>query len=388
MIWLYRFLRGYVMLKFSGDFAEQILNLCVSHRISIWNSRLCKGGIETSIYAKDFKKLRKIVRKSRVRVKIIKKSGLPFKLSKNKKRAGLFLGAVLFIAFLEIMSGFIWSIEITGNSRVKTEEILKTCRQIGIYEGVRADSINAKTSREKLLLNSKGLAWASLNVEGSCLTVNVTEISDAKKDKATPCNLKASADGIIKKIDVSVGNCVVKVGDTVKKGDVLVSGILEKADNTKFVHSAGVISAESRRVFECEGRFKKTVKEKNGKQKTKFVLEFLNVKVPLFLGSETGDYATELEIKQAELFGKKLPLRLYERKFFFCDETVLYLSEEQLTEELKRKIEKQIESLNLKDYTVSDFKSEKTKDGIILSAEVKAIENIAVEDEILINYEN
>jgi hypothetical protein len=103
------------------------------------------------------------------------------------------------------------------------------------------------------------------------------------------------------------------------------------------------------------------------------------------LGSEIGNFETELEIKQAKLFERMLPLRLYERKFFFLDETVLYFSKEKLIEELKSEIENQIESYNLKDYTVSDFKVKETVDGIILSAEVRAIENIAVEDTILIN---
>lgn len=387
MIWLYRFLRGYVTVGFYGDFAEKILNLCVSHRISIWNSRLCKNGIETNIYVKDVRTLRKIVRKSGVKVKILKKAGLPFKVSRNKKRAGLFLGAVLFFLFLEFMSGFIWNIEIIGNSKVETEEILDLCREIGIYEGVRADSIDAKISREKLLLKSQKLAWASLNVEGSRLTVNVTEITDASKDNELPCNLKASADGIIKKIDVTAGNCIVKVGDTVKAGDVLVSGVVEKADGTQFVHSAGVINAESTSIFKAEGKYEKKVKEKTGKIKSKYALEFFTVKIPLFLGSESGDFETELFVKQAKLFGKKLPVRLYERKFMYCKNVTYKLSEESLTEELKKQIIKQIKSEKTEDYTLSDFETQKTNDGIILSVKVKSTENIATEDTILINSE-
>lgn len=385
MIWLYRFLRGYITVGFYGDFAEKILNLCVSNNISIWNSRLCKNGIETCIFAKDAKKLRIIVRKSKVKVKILKKSGLPFKIAKHKKRTGLFLGAVLFILFLEFMSGFIWNIEIVGNSKVKTKEILSLCEDIGIYEGVRAESIDARVCREKLLLKSDKLAWASLNVEGSCLTVNVTEITDANKNSSAPCNLKASADGIIKKIDVTQGNCVVKVGDTVKKGDVLVSGVLEKANNTQFVHSAGVINAESTRIFESEGKFEKKVKENNGKVKSKYALEIFTVKIPLFLGSESDEYIAESEIKKAELFSKSLPLKLYKRKFIFFEERVIKLSKESLLKELEADIQSQIDSLNLKDYTISKTKESVTSDSIRIIKEIKATENIAVEDAILLS---
>ena len=378
-------MRGYITVGFYGDFAEKILNLCVSHHISIWNSRLCKNGIETCVFAKDTRKLRIIVRKSKVKVKILKKSGLPFKIAKHKKRTGLFLGAVLFILFLEFMSGFIWNIEIVGNSKVKSEEILSLCKDIGIYEGVRADSIDARVCREKLLLKSDKLAWASLNVEGCLLTVNVTEITDADKNGSEPCNLKASADGIIKKIDVTQGNCVVKVGDTVKKGDVLVSGVLEKANNTQFVHSAGVIKAESTRIFESKGKFQKTVKENNGKVKTKYALEIFTVKIPLFLGGESEEYYSETKIKKAELFSKSLPLKLYKRKFIFYEERVIKLSQESLLNELEADIQSQIESLDLKSYTVSRTEKNVSSDEICLIKEIKATENIAVEDEILLS---
>lgn len=385
MLWLYRFLRGFVTVLFCGDYAEKILNLCVSHRITIWNSRLCKEGIKTNIYLKDIMKLRKIVRKSKVRVRIVKRCGLPFRLAKNKKRLGLFIGVVLLFAFLQTMSGFIWIIEVTGNNKVETKEILAACDKIGICEGIWADSINPKTCREKLLLGSDGLAWASLNIEGSRLTVNVTEISETTRDDTAPCNLKSSADGIIKKIDVTSGNCLVKVGDTVKSGDVLVSGVLEKADITQFVRSAGVITAETTRIFSSEGKFEKVIKEKTGKIKTKYALEFFTLKIPLFLGGETGEYETELEIKEAEFLEKSLPIRLYKRRFIYYESRTLKFSEEKLRAELEQQVMAQIETEGLENYTVSEFKEQITDGGIILSAEVTATENIAVEDALRIN---
>lgn len=384
MLWLYRYLRGYITILLCGDYAEKVLNLCVSHRISIWDSRLCKEGIKTNIYVSDIKRLRKTVRKSGVKVKIIKKAGLPFKLEKNKKRCGFFIGLIIMLVFLNIMSGFIWQIDIVGNSKVKTAEILADCKKIGIYEGIRAGSINSKALREKLLLSSDKLAWASLNIEGSRLTVNVTEIDDSKKSPE-PCNLVASADGIIKKIDITVGNCLVKVGDTVKKGDVLVSGISERADSTYFVHSQGTVIAETTRVFSSEGKYQKRIKEPTGEVKTKYAVEFFTIKLPLFLGSEIKEYESELQIKEASLWGKSLPLRLYQKDFIFYNNKTVTVSDQNLESELKEDIIKRIENESFENYKISDFSIEKSDEGMTVKTLVTATENIAVKESLIIN---
>ena len=75
----------------------------------------------------------------------------------------------------------------------------------------------------------------------------------------------ATADGIIKKMDIVSGNSVVKVGQAVKKGDLLVSGIIETVDGTRFVKSKGTVLATSEKEI--------TLRE-NFKQK-KWILHFL-----------------------------------------------------------------------------------------------------------------
>ena len=82
-----------------------------------------------------------------------------------------------------------------------------------------------------------------------------------------PTNLKAAADGIIKRIDVTSGNCIVKVGDTVAKGDILVSGMEERADGTKFVHSAGRVTAVIEREVTVTAKCNAENRRFNGTEK-------------------------------------------------------------------------------------------------------------------------
>ena len=92
MLWLYRYLCGYLKVIIKGEFNENILNICAVNGIIIWKSKLIKKNIETHILIKDFKKLRKLMRGSNTRIHILKKTGLPFKLNRNKDRFGLLFG--------------------------------------------------------------------------------------------------------------------------------------------------------------------------------------------------------------------------------------------------------------------------------------------------------
>lgn len=383
MLYFLRYIKGYVNVLFYGDAAERILNLCAKNRISLWGSRLKNGNIEANLYMKDFYRLKAIMFRSGIRLKIQKKCGLPIKISKNKKRIGIVVGVLVFFCIIRFMSGYIWIIDVDGNKSVSRAEILQSCKEIGITSGVKKDSINPKSDRERLLMHTDKLAWASLNIEGCKLTVNVSEV---KKDSANeePQNLKAKADGIIEKIDVTSGNCVVKTGDTVKKGDLLVSGILEKADSTKFISAKGEVTAKTKRIITVSGEFKKNITAKTGKSKNKKVLRIFSLYIPLYLGQETDEYMASTRTKTLKILGKNLPIEIYEKKFEYTENYTKTLSEEQLCAQLQEKLKKILEDEGIDDYSVENTEYINTNDGITLKATVNAVENIAESEEILV----
>ena len=383
MLWLYRFISGYLRVLFYGECSERILNITAQNRITLWDSHLVKRGIESNITVNDFKRLRTIIRKSKVRVHILTKKGLPFKINKNQKRIGLLVGIIILAVFLKLMSGYIWVIDVTGNQNVKTSEIIDACKSIGISSGVKKSKINPKSQREKLLLEFEKLAWASLNIEGCKLTVNVSEVK-MRDEKSAPCNLKASQDGIIKRIDVTTGNCLVKVGDTVKTGDVLVSGVVEKSDGTAFVSALGTVTAVTKRNITVSGDYKKTVTEESGRVKTKRVLELFNIKIPLYLGSEKVEFVSDYSEHSLKLFDNPLPITVHERKFRFISSNEITLNREDLCAELEANMLEKIKELNLQSYEIESSEFSDTQNGITLTCIVNAEENIVYKDPILI----
>lgn len=339
--------------------------------------------------ALNFKRLRQARTGMKIHISICEKHGLPFFKNKYKKRVGIPIGLTVFFSVIYILSGFIWTVNVDGNNYVSDKKIIDACADLGIKEGVRSRKINSKLQKDELLLKMDSLAWASLNIEGCVLTVNVSEVNKGDGEILdSPTNIKASADGIINKIDVTSGNCVVSVGDAVKKGDLLVSGIIEHNNCTEFVHSSGTVYAAAKREFTEKGSFIQKKRQSNGIVEKKNVLEFYGIKLPLFIKAATGDCDTETSVGQAKILGKKLPIALTEKTYNYKDIIDVSYTKEELSEMLYKKIEKRIKKEGIKEYRIEKKEINEIDGGIECKILINSDENIAKQDILLINSGN
>lgn len=385
MLLIFRFFNGYLRVFFKCN-AEKVLNLAALNGITFWDTKLYKNGIEGYISVRDFKRLAYLKRPKGLRVHILRRYGLPFKIKSNKRKVRLLLCLTVFFGTLFFLSQFIWSIEIVGNKNTPDEVIFKALKEIGINEGVWKSNINPKINREQLLLKTDTLSWCSLNIEGSHLTVNVSEITEGRHTD-TPVNLVADYDGIIKKINITSGNCLVKVGDTVAKGDIMVSSIKETAESTKFVAASGEIIAEITAEFTIEDKFLQRYTLPQGKLKRKRVLEIFTLKIPLYLGREVYDYESSSTVENATLFGQKLPIRIYEKEFMPLKSLEKTLTQAELEEKLESDLEKELLAKGIKDYEIIESAAEEIDQGLQLKALIRAQINIASAKEIHISPE-
>jgi len=387
MVWIFRILFGHLKVRFSGDRKEKILSLCASSGISLWNSKFTDDGIESNILVRDFRYIRKVAFTKGTRVHILQKKGVPFITERYKKRFGIPIGIVIFFAIIYIMSGYIWIVDVEGNHKVKSDEILALCQKIGVEEGIKRNSIYPKLKREKLLQMSDELAWASLNMEGCRLTVSVTEVKEPAKQKKYS-NLKASADGVIERIDIVSGTSVVKVSDAVKKGDLLVSGIVETKDTTRFVNSKGTVIAKTEREIVLEEMFTQKIKVPSGEVANKSVLSVFGLKIPIYLGKEKGNYEESLKTEALKLFGQTLPIKIHKKRFEFYNEKKIEFSYEELCKRLEARLEKEIKNIKCEEYEIVEKEFIHNGDRVTLIARITARENIADEDILLISAGN
>lgn len=386
IIKFYRILFGYLRVRFDGDFKERILSLCAQNGITLWATRLKNEKIESNISVREFKRLRIIARGKGIKAHIVKKRGLPFITNRYKRRYGILAGVIAFFLIIGLMSDYIWIIDVNGNNKISDKYILSVCDSIGIKSGIRKDSIYPKIEREKLMLKLEGIAWASLNIEGSRLTVNVTETKEKDKETEKFSNLKANADGVIKKIDIVSGTSVVNIGQAVMKGDLLVSGIIETVDGTRFVKSKGEIIALSQNEIVLKEDYKQKPLILTGEIKSKFVLEIFGLKIPFYLGSENGLYEATQKQTKMKIFGTTVPVSVYKKSFCFQREQPIKYNYDKLCQRLENKLENRLRNEDGAKVIKKEFSDD--ENGVTLKVLVEREENIAVSDILLINAGN
>lgn len=389
MIWLWRYLFGYLNITIYGENAERVLNAAAKNGVNIWNLRCKKGNIIGNIGIKNFIRLRQIKRGIKCKVKINKKIGFIFKTKKYINRFGIFTGIIVYFLILFFLSNFVWIINVNGNSNIHTSEILKTCKKIGIYEGAPKNKINTKYDAQRFLLHQKGVSWSALNIEGCVLTINLSEaeITD-KAERQIPSNIKANIDGKIKKIDVTTGNVSVKVGDTVSKGDLLVSGVIENLASTHFVHSEGIIVAETKRVFSAEGKYLQNITQETKEHLKRYTLSIFNIKIPLYFGSIKTPHNYKKEIKNLKVFNKKIPIKIACENYNITEKINITYDKALLEEMLYREIKKQVEKFDFINCAQEESEVIYTDSGILLKVSYICEENIAVQDKILLDTVN
>lgn len=244
-----RLRKGYVTVNIQGEQTERFLNLCRARNIRIWNlKRESESSLTGCLEVRDFFRLSPVHRKTRVKIHILEKHGLPFFFYRSKKRKAFFLGVLICVILLSFFSGRLWEIDVEGNVRNSTTEILGFLEQQGIEHGMAKDKIRCSEIAAKIRERYPDITWVSAQLDGTKLLLTVKEgifVQNDEKKETSSCNIMAERDGEIVKMVTRAGIPVKKVGDTCQKGELLVSGILELKNDSQEVVRYEAVHADA-----------------------------------------------------------------------------------------------------------------------------------------------
>ncbi len=285
LIRLFRFLSGYVIFSGKGGFPERFINLCSMNGISLWDAKSSAGLLQAKTSIKGYKKLRQCAKKSGMKIRITQKCGLPFIIAPYMKRKGLFAGIVLSAVIATLLSSTIWTIEVIGNEKFTREQIIEIAEHYGVRTGSFRHTLNLKDIRSAIKAEVNGISWFSVVIDGSHIVLHVsetdgtTEIIDSKK----PCNIVSGIDGEVLKIETQQGTTAVLPGNAVTKGDLLISGISEKADGSVFfTHARGTAIIRTKYTHEVNLPSSVDIK-KTAEIKNHFTVSIFGLNIPLFI---------------------------------------------------------------------------------------------------------
>ena len=321
---LMNFLRGMVILKLTGPFPERLINLCAQEGIDFWAMEwLDEHTVRLTTRRYTLKRFRELAQRAGCEVEREASRGLPDFLGRFRTRYAFLMGLVLALCAVSVLSRFVLTIQVSGNEEVPSAVILSQLRQLGVRPGVYGPGLNRRQLAQELLVRLDGLSWAALNLYGTRLEVVVREPIKVPErvDESGYFDIVAEADGIITHIEPELGDALVKDGDVVARGDVLISGnvameppMYSDAPTRYYqTHARGRVWARTWRLLTAAIPVEATVKDYTGAEKSVWSLNFLGQRVKIFGNTSISwpMYDKITTVRQAALpGGEALPLSL------------------------------------------------------------------------------
>lgn len=316
-----RFCSGSVRIQMTGESPERFFNLCAASGLDIWDVIFSKGNYIFSMGIHDFFSSKPFIKKAKIRLRIQQKLGLPFFLHKNRKRKLWAAGFLSFFVFLWVLSFFVWDIRYQGNVMYTDDELSHFLDTLGIHCGIMKNQVSCEELEAALRNEYEGITWVSARLSGTKLYIHVKEndvpLEIPVKDDS-PCDLAAESDGTITSMIVRSGIPLVKPGDEVEKGQILVSGMVPITDDGgtvisgRYVHSDADIIAVRERTESREIPLWHEKEEKTGRVRKGLMM---NIKEHSFVwllpNFRNTEWKTVTEIRKIRLFGDfYLPMEL------------------------------------------------------------------------------
>ena len=388
---LLNYILGYVRITVEGYYIERFINICRKNKIIIWNLKRDKSvRLNLNIGIKDFKKIKKIAKKTKCKVKIIKKKGLPFLFNRYKKRKIFFGFLLLILVLIGISSNFIWNIEIKIENAEQLDNIYEDITSAGLETGKMKNKINTKEIINQIRLKRNDIAWMGIELKGTNAIVKLVKAESKPDivDEEDYCNIVSDKVGVITKINAKNGTLAVNVGDTVKVGTVLINGWMEgKYTGIRYVHAQGDIEAKVWYTKSTKILYNTTERSETGNIENKYKIKFNNFEINLSKRvSKFKIYDTIDAEKKFKLFSDfYLPITLIkttnkeekEETKNYDFEQAKNLGVQQLEEELNKNITDNNKIVN------KNINTYEKEDGLEVVVTYEVLENIGTNEKIV-----
>ena len=316
--------------------------------------------------------------------------GLPGYIKRMKHKLSFVLAFVFTAFLLAVLSNLVWDVRIEGNEKYSDAEIIYELSENGFSVGKFWSSIDRSLMETETLKNSDSIGWININRRGSVAYVSVIEKdSEGERDLLSTVkysNIVASTDCVIEEITVIRGVALVRVGDTVKKGDLLISGVMTsdggvcRAEGSVVGRMNDKVCAKTCRNYEARRLI--------GEKLCSLSLNLFNFSINIL--KMYGNLAEECviidDVKEYSLFGGlKLPFsikREYARNYLLTNETY---SDAEIVDLTAKKLASAIQTRTvgadlLKIRTFGDF----TGEGYEMFSEIVFLADIGQEVEFVV----
>ncbi len=384
------FLFGAVTLYVPSEERLTVLNIClingVPYRDFTWES---DGGISFSLPTYEARRLRRFCAPYGIVPTVRRRTGLPAIGVFLCKRLGLLTGLLAAVLLLALSTRFVWRVEIRGNETLTRDAVEEILSEALLGVGSYIPGINTRQAENRVLMSCKALSWISIRIDGTVLSVQIIE-KDTHKGEAlppmtsSPANLIASCDGQIERIELFRGQVMVKCGQAVKKGELLVSGVYDSSSvGYRYTRAAGHIWARTEREYCIRIPLQYSQKIPDTVEPFTRTLHFFNFSLNFF--QNTGNYSPSCDIikKETEFHtpnGLLLPISFTSADVHTYTEVVRDRTAEQALALCYAELDRVLsESLSGSELLQKEITTEITDSEVVLHVTATVLEDIALQ---------
>lgn len=219
-----QYLNGMVELRLPHQYSGELLQQISESGVALYGVRQQKDGLYLWIMLDDFDVLQHLLRQCRCPFHVQRRHGVPFVISRLKRRRGLWLGGILCFTMVYLLLSFIWGYEVSGNVLYSDAHMIALVQEYGLLPGARSDKFDYDALQQQIVLDHPEFTWILLRPSGTTLTIQVKERLPDLAQHPTAGSIVAKADGRITELLTFRGTPLVKRGQWVQKGQVIIGG--------------------------------------------------------------------------------------------------------------------------------------------------------------------
>lgn len=255
----------YTTYEVNGLNLDNLINTARKRKIALFNlKKYHNKRLIVSVSFNQSQNFFAIAKELCYNIKKVRDGGKAKALLSLYRSLGVVFGCIIFIAATVYFDGLLFGITYTGGGSIYKGEVEEYLTSIGIERFTRFKNVDLQRLEDGVLSSNQHLSFVSCKKVGSRLVIDLElKKEDVKTLDGNVYAMISNVDGVVDSVKVYRGTAQVEVGQTVKKGDLLVDGVALIKEQTVKINVLASITiicqAEFNYLFDDEKSSSKAV---------------------------------------------------------------------------------------------------------------------------------
>ena len=303
-----------VMLRVEGAMLDRLLQRALDAGAEFGRvQRLSARAMRFETNERGAEILTELCRKYHLNLRVLHRGGAPALWRRLRARWTLLPGLLLGALICALLLSRVWIIDVDlGSGDAALEAQLRArIAELGVKPGMPRWAVDTSLLEKQLAATAQECGFVGVRLQGVCLRVEAMQALPIPETyrAAQARDLVAARDGVVEKVFVRAGTACVKIGDTVRAGQLLIRGEERSgADETRAVSALGEVYARCWFEGSASGSTVRARTVPTGRTRTSCRLRLKDLEIPLSSCAPFAQQRTAEEI--LPVVGLYLPLEV------------------------------------------------------------------------------